>query len=187
MSRPPKGSLFRKGQPAMPSLSPSTILIALRSICTLARLSKTAAPAVFATAASWLYSTRLFLDPTATPSIRSRCSTSTRGPVIITLPDAGKRFMSMQVIDEDQYTYAVYYGAGPYTVTREEIGTRYGLLGIRILVNPQNLQDMKQVHALQVAIRVEHKSSGNFEVQNFDPISQKKGPRRSPCVGQAHP
>ena len=26
------------------------------------------------------------------------------GPVTITLPDAGKRFMSMQVIDEDQHT-----------------------------------------------------------------------------------
>ena len=26
------------------------------------------------------------------------------GPVTITLPDAGKRFMSMQVIDEDEYT-----------------------------------------------------------------------------------
>jgi len=96
------------------------------------------------------------------------------GPVTITLPDAGKRFMSMQVIDEDQYTYAVHYGAGRYTVTREEMGTRYGLLGIRILVNPQDPRDMKQVHALQDAIRVEQKSSGNFEVPNFDPISQKK-------------
>src|SRR6267142_844737 len=43
------------------------------------------------------------------------------GPVTITLPDAGNRFMSMQVIDEDQYTHAVYYGAGRYTMTREEM------------------------------------------------------------------
>ena len=34
------------------------------------------------------------------------------GPVTITLPDAGKRFMSMQVINEDQYTPEVVYGAG---------------------------------------------------------------------------
>lgn len=32
------------------------------------------------------------------------------GPVTITLPDAGKRFMSMQVINEDEYTPVVYYG-----------------------------------------------------------------------------
>jgi hypothetical protein len=60
------------------------------------------------------------------------------GPVTITLPDAGNRFMSIQVIDEDDYTHAVYYGAGRYRMTREELGTRYGLLGIRILVNPQD-------------------------------------------------
>ena len=96
------------------------------------------------------------------------------GPVIITLPDAGNRFMSIQVIDEDDYTHAVYYGAGRYRMTREELGTRYGLLGIRILVNPQDPGDMKQVYALQDAIKVEQKSSRKFEVPNFDPISQKR-------------
>jgi len=40
------------------------------------------------------------------------------GPVTITLPDAGKRFMSMQIIDEDQYTPQVVYGAGRYTFPR---------------------------------------------------------------------
>jgi hypothetical protein len=44
------------------------------------------------------------------------------GPVTITLPDAGKRFMSMQVINEDQYTMFVAYGAGKHTLTREKIG-----------------------------------------------------------------
>jgi hypothetical protein len=65
------------------------------------------------------------------------------GPVTITLPDAGNRFMSMQVIDEDEYTHAVDYGAGRYTMTRDEMGTRYGSLVIRILANPQDPEDMK--------------------------------------------
>ena len=34
------------------------------------------------------------------------------GPVTITLPDAGGRFMSMQVITEDHYVPAVFYGRG---------------------------------------------------------------------------
>jgi hypothetical protein len=96
------------------------------------------------------------------------------GPVTITLPDAGNRFMSMQVIDEDQYTHAVYYGAGRYTVSREEMGTRYGSVVIRILANPEDPVDMKQVHALQDTIKVEQKSSGKYEVGSFDPVSQKK-------------
>jgi hypothetical protein len=41
------------------------------------------------------------------------------GPVTITLPDAGQRFMSLQVIDGEQYTPEVHYGAGRYTFTRE--------------------------------------------------------------------
>jgi hypothetical protein len=37
------------------------------------------------------------------------------GPVTITLPDAGTRFRSMQVIDEDHYVVGkVEYGAGSY-------------------------------------------------------------------------
>jgi hypothetical protein len=58
------------------------------------------------------------------------------GPVTIALPNAGQRFMSMQVIDEDHYTPEVLYGAGTYTFTREKIGTRYVSLGVRILVDP---------------------------------------------------
>jgi len=96
------------------------------------------------------------------------------GPVTITLPDAGKRFMSLQVVDEDQYTHAVYYSAGRYTFTREKMGTRYGTLGIRILVDPADPEDMKQVHALQDAIKVEQKTPGEFEVPNWDPVSQNK-------------
>ena len=40
------------------------------------------------------------------------------GPVTITLPDAGKRFMSMQLISEDQYSPPAVYGAGKHTVTQ---------------------------------------------------------------------
>ena len=46
------------------------------------------------------------------------------GPVTVTLPNAGKRFMSLQVINEDQYTYAVKYGAGSYTLDREGVSAR---------------------------------------------------------------
>ena len=96
------------------------------------------------------------------------------GPVTVTLPDGGNRFMSMQVIDEEQYTPAVVYGAGTHTFTREQIGTRYILLAVRTLVDPQNPQDVKEVHALQDAIKLDQKSPGRFELPNWDQASQKK-------------
>src|SRR5215469_7985274 len=36
------------------------------------------------------------------------------GPVTVTLPDPGKRFMSLMVTDEDQYAPMVVYGGGTY-------------------------------------------------------------------------
>ncbi|PSB16165.1 carboxylesterase [filamentous cyanobacterium CCP1] len=96
------------------------------------------------------------------------------GPVTIALPDAGTRFMSMQIINEDQYSPHVFYESGSYTLTREAIGTRYVVVAIRTLVNPADPKDIEQVHALQDAIQVEQASPGRFEIPNWDQESQKK-------------
>ena len=96
------------------------------------------------------------------------------GPVTITLPNAGKRFMSMQVIDEDEYTPEVDYGAGSHTLTREKIGTRYVLVAVRALVNPDDPKDVQAVHALQDAIKVDQPGGpGKFKTPNWDQASQK--------------
>jgi hypothetical protein len=96
------------------------------------------------------------------------------GPVTITLPDAGKRFMSLQVISEDHYVPMVVYAPAEVTLTRENVGTRYALIGVRTLVDPANPDDLKQDAALQDAIKVSQKEAGKFEVPNWDQASQKK-------------
>ena len=96
------------------------------------------------------------------------------GPVAVTLPDAGKRFMVMQVVNEDQYTPAVFYGAGGHTLTKEGIGTRYGLVVVRMLLDPANPQDVPQIHALQDVLTASQQSPGKFEIPDWDPASLKK-------------
>jgi hypothetical protein len=97
------------------------------------------------------------------------------GPLTITLPDAGRRFMSLQVIDEDHYTPNVFYGAGAYSFTKDKIGTRYISIGVRILVDPEDPKDIEQVHALQDAIKITQPGGpGRFEIPNWDTASQKK-------------
>ncbi len=96
------------------------------------------------------------------------------GPVTITVPDAGKRFMSLIVIDEDQYTPAVYYGAGSHTFTKEQIGTRYLMLALRIFVDLNDPEDLKKAHALQDAVKLDQHSHGSFVVPNWDQVSHKK-------------
>ncbi len=98
------------------------------------------------------------------------------GPVTITLPDTGDRFRSMQVINEDHYVVGdVAYDAGTYTFDKEKVGTRYVIVAIRTLVNPNDPEDLKAVHALQDATKLDQPGGpGTFEVPNWDPASQKK-------------
>ncbi len=95
------------------------------------------------------------------------------GPVTVTLPDPGKRYMAMQVIDEDHYAPEVLYAPGASTLTREKIGTRYVCLAIRTFVNPGDAADIGAVHALQDAIRLEQKAAGTFAIPDWDPTSLK--------------
>jgi hypothetical protein len=96
------------------------------------------------------------------------------GPVTITLPDAGARFMSLQVIDEDQYTYGVFYKPGNYTLARQDVGTRYVVAAVRTLVDPSDPKDVSTVHALQDAIKSSQSNMGRFEIPKWDQASQKR-------------
>ncbi|MBX3581286.1 MAG: DUF1254 domain-containing protein [Rhizobiaceae bacterium] len=96
------------------------------------------------------------------------------GPVTITMPDAGDRFMSLMILNEDHYVPMVHYGAGPVTLDKETVGTRYVVAAVRTVVNPSDEEDLKAVHALQDAIKVEQASRGSFEIPNWDQASQKK-------------
>nr|WP_245419014.1 DUF1254 domain-containing protein [Phyllobacterium endophyticum] len=96
------------------------------------------------------------------------------GPVTITLPDAGKRFMSLLAINEDHYISAVSYG-GASTFTREQVGTRYFVTAIRTFVDPTDAKDVEQVHALQDAIKIGQPGGpGTFAVPEWDQATQKK-------------
>ena len=96
------------------------------------------------------------------------------GPGTITLPDAGKRYMGMQVVNQDQYTPVTYYGAGTHTLAREVIGTRYAIAVVRFLVDFSKKEDIQQVHALQDAIKLSQEHPGTFEVPDWDQASLKK-------------
>ncbi len=96
------------------------------------------------------------------------------GPVTIIMPNAGKRFMSLMIINEDHYVPSVTYNPGAHTFTKEQVGTRYMAAAIRTLVDPADPKDLAQVQVLQDQIKVTQKSTGKFETPNWDQASQKK-------------
>lgn len=96
------------------------------------------------------------------------------GPVTMSLPDPGDRFLSALVINQDHYNPQVFYGAGTHTLTKENVGTRYAMVGVRILADPNDPEDMKAANALQDAITVSQPGGpGTFEIPEWDPVSQK--------------
>ncbi len=96
------------------------------------------------------------------------------GPVTFTLPESDGRFVSALVINEDHFNPNVFYGAGSYTLTKEDVGTRYVMVGIRILANPNDPEDMRQANAIQDSMTVSQPGGpGTFEIPEWDPVSQK--------------
>jgi hypothetical protein len=98
----------------------------------------------------------------------------TAGPVTVTLPEVGKRFMSLQIINEDQYAPDVFYAPGKHTITQEMAGTPLVCLAVRTFVDPSDPADLRAVHKLQDAIEAKQAAAGKFTAPNWDRESQKK-------------
>jgi len=90
------------------------------------------------------------------------------GPVTITMPDPGDRFMSLQIIDQDHYTHGVHYAGGDYILGRDDIGTRYVAAAIRLFVDPTDPGDLAEVRALQDAVTATQAAQGSFEIPNWN-------------------
>ena len=97
------------------------------------------------------------------------------GPVTITLPDAGKRFMSLLIINQDHYALGVSYGGGTHALSKDMVGTRYAFAAVRTFVDPNDPADLDRARSLQDAIKVDQPGGpGQLEMPNWDRATQKK-------------
>ena len=64
----------------------------------------------------------------------------------VTMPDAGKRYMSLMVINNDGYVNEVFYGAGDHKLTVDKFDTPVVGLVIRTLANPEDETDLAEAH-----------------------------------------
>ncbi len=89
-------------------------------------------------------------------------------PASVVVPDAGDRYLSLHVIDEDHYMPAVIYEPGRHHFTMDAVGTRYVLFLVRTFVDPNDPEDLAEVHALQDRLAVEQSATGEFDVPQWD-------------------
>ncbi|MEZ5462029.1 DUF1214 domain-containing protein [Dokdonella sp.] len=91
----------------------------------------------------------------------------------ITMPDAGKRYMSLMIINNDGYVNEVYYGAGTYELTMEKFDTPFVGAVVRILANAEDSADVAAVNALQDQVKINAKAQEPFVMPNYDEASFK--------------
>jgi len=92
-------------------------------------------------------------------------------PVTIVKPDRGKRYQSMQIINQDHSMLPIEQGAGTFTLTREMVGTRYAIVLLRTFADPKDPADMRDAMALQDRVQVQQTAAGTFEVPEWDGTS----------------
>jgi len=95
-------------------------------------------------------------------------------PVTITLPDSGDRFMSALIINEDHSMIPVEYAPAEFTLTQEQIGTRYVILALRTFMAATDKEDIAKANALQDQVKVSQADVGSFDVPEWDMASLLK-------------
>lgn len=87
---------------------------------------------------------------------------------ILTLPDAGGRYMSAMIVNQDHYINEVYHGGGTYTLDIETFDTPYVAVYMRTLVDAADPDDVAEVNALQDRMSVEAASARPFIIRNYN-------------------
>lgn len=89
-------------------------------------------------------------------------------PARLTLPDAGVRYLSAMIVNEDHYINSVLHEPGEHTLTSDQLGSRYVFVGVRILVDPNNPDDVAEVCNLQDSLVVTAASQDPFVMPEYD-------------------
>ncbi|MFT4671507.1 MAG: hypothetical protein ACI945_000843 [Pseudohongiellaceae bacterium] len=84
------------------------------------------------------------------------------------MPDAGDRYMSATVINQDHFINRIFHGAGNFSLDIEEFDTPYVLLTVRILANSEDPRDIAIANQLQDALTIESASNNPYVHQNYD-------------------
>lgn len=91
----------------------------------------------------------------------------------LTVPDAGDRYMSTMVVNENHYLNKVIHEPGEHELTVEEFGTPYVALAVRTLVDASDPADIRKANALQDQLKVEATSAKTYTHPDYDEESYK--------------
>ena len=86
----------------------------------------------------------------------------------LTLPDAGPKYLSAMVVNNDHLVTSIHHEPGAHVLDPEAVGTGFALVAVRILVDPGDPADLAAVAALQDQITISSKADGSFAHPAYD-------------------
>jgi hypothetical protein len=89
----------------------------------------------------------------------------------VTVPDAGDRYLSVMVVNQDHYVNRIFHEPGIYELTLDAFDTPYVLVGARILVDAPDPDDIAEVNKIQDRLALESASSKPFVLPDYDEAS----------------
>lgn len=115
------------------------------------------------------------VEPDQQPTIRGNRDTlysfgvfDLTSPLVITKPDPDGRFQSMMMASQDHSIPPTVGGSGTFTITQDDIGSRYVWVVFRTFADPNDPADLKAAHALQDQIQVKQKNKGALVLPAWD-------------------
>ena len=88
-------------------------------------------------------------------------------PATVIMPETGGRYQSLHVINQDHYSFAKTQ-PGMYTLTKEEVGSRYAYLIVRTFIDAADPEDIKVANTIQDQLKVEGGGSGPLDIPNWN-------------------
>jgi len=86
----------------------------------------------------------------------------------VSVPDAGDRYLSVMVLNEDHYINKVIHEPGTHELTVQDLDTAYVVVAARTLVDPRDPADLAAAAAVQDQIEIDAVSARPFQMPLYD-------------------
>ncbi|SDZ31771.1 DUF1254 domain-containing protein [Herbiconiux ginsengi] len=89
----------------------------------------------------------------------------------ITIPDAGSRYLSVMIVNQDHYINDVLHEPGDHELTVDKYDTPWVLVAVRTLVDPDDPADVAAVARVQDSLGLAVDSDASFTAPAYDTAS----------------
>src|SRR5208282_4140238 len=86
----------------------------------------------------------------------------------LSIPDAGSRYLSVMVVNQDHYVNKIFHEPGEHDLAVEEFGTPYVVAAARVLVDPGDPGDVASVNVVQDQFGLRAGSARPFVPPDYD-------------------